>query len=368
MSIALSNLIRTYGRRQAIRQRLLNAITNSSNSASNQNHYSNRIGSRCTRTIMTKKQSPIPAKKGPKKAEPSKPDKIISESHEDSNLLNAPRVRGRDDDSLSRFPNFRTPGGILRGLDYGGTLTFAMSGTITAAQSGLDVFGCSMVAMITAVGGGTIRDAVFLARRPFWTSETEYIWMSVITGFLTFFTWPLVLGWKEERRMLKEKKDRQMDHCEDIERNSKGLEGEGGSCNDDYYDEVDAVLDTFDAIGLAAFAIIGAQNGVRAGMPIVVSAICGMATSTFGGLTRDVLCGRPVRIVHSNAEVYAQPALAGAVTYLGAKGMNLSPGLRIGSAMFVCLGSRYMAVKHDVKLYTWESKDDNDGLGVAVRK
>jgi uncharacterized membrane protein YeiH len=318
---------------------------------------------------MTKKQSLIPAKKGrPKKAEPSKPNKIIPESHEDSNLLNAPRVRGRDDDSLSRFPNFRTPGGILRGLDYGGTLTFAMSGTITAAQSGLDVFGCSMVAMITAVGGGTIRDAVFLARRPFWTSETEYIWMSVITGFLTFFTWPLVLGWKEERRMLKEKKDRQMDHYEVIERNNKRLEGEGGSRKDDYYDEVDAVLDTFDAIGLAAFAIIGAQNGVRAGMPIVVSAICGMATSTFGGLTRDVLCGRPVRIVHSNAEVYAQPALAGAVTYLGAKGMNLSPGLRIGSAMFVCLGSRYMAVKHDVKLYTWESKDDNDGLGVAVRK
>jgi len=356
MFIALSNhLIRTHGRRQAIRQPL-NAI---SSARSNQTRHTNPrivIGSIYTRTKMTKKDSAIPAK-------PSKTNR-----HEDSNLLNAPRVRGRDDDSLSRFPNFHTPGGILRGLDYGGTLTFAMSGTITAAQSGLDVFGCSMVAMITAVGGGTIRDAVFLARRPFWTSETEYIWMSVITGFFTFFTWPVVLGWKEERRMLKEKKDRQMDHHVDIERNSKGLEGEGSSCNDDYYDELDAVLDTFDAIGLCAFAIIGAQNGVRAGMPMVVSAICGMATSTFGGLTRDVLCGRPVRIVHSNAEVYAPPALAGAITYLGAKGMHLSPGLRIGSAMFVCLGSRYMAVKHDVKLYTWETEDDNDGLGVAVRK
>lgn len=56
------------------------------------------------------------------------------------------------------------------------------------------------------------------------------------------------------------------------------------------YDELDAVLDTFDAIGLAAFAIVGAQNGVRAGMPIVVSSICGVATSTFGGILRDVLC------------------------------------------------------------------------------
>ena len=233
-----------------------------------------------------------------------------------------------------------------------------------------------MVAMITAVGGGTIRDAVFLARRPFWTSETEYIWMTVLTGFVTFFTWPLVMEWNEERRRSKiinenENADSDADRIDiDI---GNALKEETDSTEDvSHYDEFDAAMDTFDAIGLSAFAIIGAQNGVRAGMPMIVSAICGMATSTFGGVTRDVLCGRPVRIVHSNAEIYAQPALAGAVTYLliaaNAKGMFLSPSLRIGSAMFVCLGSRYMAVKHDVKLHTWETDEDNDGLGVAVRK
>jgi uncharacterized membrane protein YeiH len=222
------------------------------------------------------------------------------------------------------------------------------------------VFGCSVVAMITAVGGGTIRDAVFLARRPFWTSETEYIWMTVLTGFVTFFTWPLVLEWNEERRLL----------CRGGQKEEERLEDEGQSPRQDgsSYDGFNAAMDTFDAIALSAFAIIGAQNGVRAGMPVIVSAICGMATSTFGGLTRDVVCGRPVRIVHSNAEIYAETALAGAVTYLGANRMNLSPGLRIGSAMFVCLGSRYIAVKHDVKLYTWETEKDNDGLGIAVRK
>ena len=52
-----------------------------------------------------------------------------------------------------------------------------------------------------------------------------------------------------------------------------------------HYDTIDAVLDTLDSIGLAAFAIIGAQNGIRAGTSMVVSAICGMTTSTFGGLT-----------------------------------------------------------------------------------
>ena len=71
-------------------------------------------------------------------------------------------------------------------------------------------------------------------------------------------------------------------------------------------------MDAFDAI---AFTIIGAQNSVRAGMPTSVSAICDMATSTFGGMPMDIVYGRPVRIVHSNSEVYARPALTGAVVY-----------------------------------------------------
>ena len=57
-------------------------------------------------------------------------------------------------------------------------------------------------------------------------------------------------------------------------------------------------------IGLFAFAIIGAQNNVQARMPIVVSTICGISTSTFGGVLQYVVCGRPICIVHSNIEVY----------------------------------------------------------------
>lgn len=174
------------------------------------------------------------------------------------------------------------------------------------------------------------------------------------------------MEWKEKQKL-----ERKIDHRMEEQPFQKGQIVESTNHSNEHsstYDELDATLDTFDAIGLSAFAIIGARNGVRAGMPMAVSAICGMATSTFGGLTRDVLCGRPVRIVHSNAEVYAQPALAGAVTYLGAHRMRLSPGIRIGSAMLVCLGSRYYAIKNDIKLHTWETEKDNDGLGIAVRK
>jgi uncharacterized membrane protein YeiH len=212
----------------------------------------------------------------------------------------------------------------------------ALTGAVTAAQSGLDVFGATMAAVITAVGGGTIRDAIFLSRRPFWTEESEYIWMGACMGLITFFVWPDVLEWQKEHKAKKRMKQ--------IE--------QGGDNNDqkEIYDELDGALDTLDAIGLSSFAIIGAQNGVRAGMPMIVSAICGMATSTFGGLTRDVLCGRPIRIVHSNAEIYAEPALAGATTYLLAERMGARPGLRIGLAMAMCIGSRFVAIKNDVKV------------------
>lgn len=310
--------------------------------------------------------------------------RLVSSSHQKqhSAALSTAKTlnQGRDDASLSRYPNFRSPGGILRGLDYAGTLTFALTGAVTAAQSGLDVFGSTMAAVITAVGGGTIRDAIFLNRRPFWTEESEYIWMSACMGLITFFVWPDVLEWQEAQKAKKKVKQ--------IE------QGDGRADQKEVYDEMDGALDTLDAIGLSSFAIIGAQNGVRAGMPMIVSAICGMATSTFGGLTRDVLCGRPIRIVHSNAEVYAEPALAGATAYLIAERMGARPGLRIGLAMAMCIGSRFIAIKNDVKvrrlcfsrllhmllsfpfclanhnllqqLHTWDTAKDN--LGVAVRK
>lgn len=206
-----------------------------------------------------------------------------------------------------------------------------------------------MAGVITAVGGGTIRDAIFLNRKPFWTEETEYIWMALGTGLCTFFVWPKVLDWQSEH-----KKNQQCTSNDNEQHRQQPKQQPKSNDPLEHYDELDGALDTLDAIGLSSFAIIGAQNGLRAGMPMVVSAICGMATSTFGGLTRDVLCGRPIRIVHSNAEVYAAPALLGATTYLVAKKMGGTPAMRIGLAMSMCMGSRFVAVKNNVKV----SKDE----------
>ena len=235
-------------------------------------HYSKKSSRKQIKKKLTTSSSSSTTTK--KKESSSSPSTVATTNNNataavESEQINAPSSLGRQDDGLSRYPNFNSPGGVLRGLDYAGTVTFALTGSVTAAQSGLDIFGCCVVGMVTAVGGGTIRDAVFLAKRPFWTFETEYIWMTVATAFVTFFMWPSVLEYKEEerRRLIQQDQD---------EKDKKEVS---------HYDTIDAVLDTLDSIGLAAFAIIGAQNGIRAGTSMVVSAICGMTTSTFGGLT-----------------------------------------------------------------------------------
>jgi len=342
---------------------------------------------RLSESKPTKSKTPlIPTKQQPKHLPSSKskvnPKPIITTTTTTTTITPLQRLAnywnntfstpGRDDASLARYPTIRTPGGLLRGADYAGTITFSLSGTITAAQSGLDVFGSVVVGIITGIGGGTIRDAIFLNRKPFWTEETEYIWMGLVTGLFTFFVWPTsVLEWQEQSKQkeLEQQQTEQMASGAAVPTNA----------SNDHYDTIDGVLVTLDAIGLSAFAIIGAQNGIRAKMPLLICAICGMATATFGGLIRDVLCDLPVRIVHSNTEVYALPAFAGATVYLVSHLQGASPAVRIGAAFATCMGSRFWAVWKDVKLYTWDTKDNHlgvttvrntkhDHLGVTVRK
>jgi len=90
---------------------------------------------------------------------------------------------------MPRYPNLTVPG-LLRGSDYIGTCSFALTGTLLAASKGLDCFGAPVIGLITAIGGGTIRDFVLGAgRRAFWMEEQEYVYLALATGVATFFGW-----------------------------------------------------------------------------------------------------------------------------------------------------------------------------------
>ena len=158
----------------------------------------------------------------------------------------------------------------LRGLDYFGTVVFAISGALVAARKGMDWMGFAILATVTGIGGGTLRDLI-LDRPVFWVAHWEYIVLCVLSALLTFYFVPHV-----RRRY--------------------------------------SWLLWADAVGLAVFSVLGVQIALSAGTSPFIAIIMGMMTAAFGGLIRDVLAGEPPLLLHR--EIYASAALLGGVVYV----------------------------------------------------
>lgn len=238
-------------------------------------------------------------------------------------------------DGLPRYPNATTLG-TLRLFDYVGTASFAYSGSLLAAASGMDALGCSLVGTVTAVGGGTIRDAIIINAQPFWTSEPEYLYISLLTGGATFFA---ILQSNRQR-------------------SAQGSNGDDQVANNQPSDaDKESRLEVaIDALGVGAFCVIGAQNGIRARFGHLVCILCGMATATFGGVVRDLLCRRQVRILHSSAEIYATTAAAGAAAYILARRLRAPVFHRVFAGVGVAVALRAWAWTHGIRLPVWANE------------
>ena len=109
------------------------------------------------------------------------------------------------------------------------------------------------------------------------------------------------------------------------------------------------LVDWADAIGVGAFCVIGAMNGIRANVPCAAIVACGMFTATFG-VVRDVLIDRPVRILHSYTDVYATTALSGATAYVLARHAGAPTSGRILAGVVTAVAMRKLAWTHDLRL------------------
>lgn len=232
--------------------------------------------------------------------------------------------------TLPRYPTDSSPGSVMRVLDYVGTISFGLSGGATAAAAGMDMTGIAMVGTITAIGGGTVRDALFLGRRPFWTSETEYIGMAAGAALLGFVA-------------LKARTLTSPDEVDDS-----------------------AMVRWSDAIGLSAFAVIGANNALALALPASICVLCGVATATFGGVIRDVLCGRQPRILYSKCDAYAPCAAVGAMTYTATVGAALPLHTAVAMGFSSALFARWASWTFDLKLPSYEKSDTNSARSNAM--
>lgn len=158
---------------------------------------------------------------------------------------------------------------ILELLDYAGVAVFAATGALAASRKLLDIIGFLFLAAITGIGGGTLRD-VILGVPVFWVVNPTYLLVCASVAILVFFTAHLV----ESRYRL---------------------------------------LIWLDAVGLAAYCVMGAAKGLASTGSLTVAIVMGMLTATFGGILRDLLAGEPSVLMRP--EVYITAAMVGAATY-----------------------------------------------------
>ncbi|MEE4174662.1 MAG: trimeric intracellular cation channel family protein [Xanthomonadales bacterium] len=191
-------------------------------------------------------------------------------------------------------------------LALAGVAVFAVSGVLAAARHGLDWVGALVLAALTAIGGGTLRD-LLLDRPVFWLSDTRHLWVIIATTALMivytrYFRPPLGL------------------------------------------------LRVADALGLALFAILGAQVAEAQGASPLIVVTMGVLTGVAGGAIRDTLVGEIPLIFRATDEIYSIACVAGIVLYLGlqAAGVDRNPAMLSGIGAIAAL--RIAAIIKKIRL------------------
>lgn len=162
---------------------------------------------------------------------------------------------------------------VLQFLDYAGVAVFAATGALAASRKQLDIIGFIFLASLTGIGGGTIRDVVLGQTPVFWVKNPVYILVCTAIALAVYFTAHLF----ESRYKL---------------------------------------LLWLDAVGISAYAAMGAAKGLAATGSATVAIVTGMLTATFGGILRDILAGEPSALLRP--EIYVSAAGAGAAAFVAA--------------------------------------------------
>ena len=193
---------------------------------------------------------------------------------------------------------------LLTLLDYLGTFAFAVSGALKAARRGMDVFGLIVLAVVTAIGGGTIRDAM-LGQQPFWFHDSSYILLSLAAAFIVFVLYRLV---------------------------ARG----------------ETLLLWFDAVGLGAFTVIGASKAMAAGIGPVGTIVLATLTGIGGGIIRDLLAGDVPVVLRK--EVYASACIIGAALFWYLMQWRVAHAVAMPVAMGVVIAIRLLCLHYQVGL------------------
>ncbi len=163
-------------------------------------------------------------------------------------------------------------------FDYAGVAVFALTGALAAARDRQDIITFWFFAVVTGIGGGTLRD-LLIGAPVFWIADATYLGIGLAAAVIVWFAAP---------------------HIERLK-----------------------TLIWLDALGLAAYAVIGAAKALSLAVDPFVAIAMGVLTATFGGVIRDVLAGQPSALL--KREITISAALLAACVFVGLHYAGIAP-------------------------------------------
>jgi uncharacterized membrane protein YeiH len=188
---------------------------------------------------------------------------------------------------------------VLYFLDLLGTAAFAASGALAGVQRRMDLLGVVVLALVTAVGGGTIRDVLLGSVPPFCFNDENYLYLSIVVALLVFY----------------------FHHSLDF---------------------LHRPLLYFDALGLGTFLVIGTGKALAYNHGFLVAVMMGVMTATAGGVVRDVLSDQVPFILQK--EIYATACIFGGILYYFLYRLGMNESLVAVIAALVVVVIRVIAI------------------------
>ena len=206
-------------------------------------------------------------------------------------------------------------------LEIAGTVAFAVSGALVAIGAGLDLFGVTFIGAVTAVGGGILRDILLGKTPPSAFTNLMWIALAIAVSLLVFLV----------AYIMREKFD-----------SVKG--------------KIEHINNIFDAAGLAAFTVTGAEVAITAGYSdnFFIPVLLGMITGVGGGIFRDILTDTTPYVLKKH--VYALASIAGGLLYYFLSGINVTLASTVAIAAVVAI--RLLATHYRWSLPKVNLKDE----------
>jgi len=191
--------------------------------------------------------------------------------------------------------------GFLHALYVIAIIVEAMTAALVAGRKEMDWFGVCVVASVTALGGGSLRD-VLLGRHPLtWVEHPEYLGITVMAALSMAFAAP-------------------------------------------YMSRLRRLFLTLDAVGLVVFTVLGCNIAAAMQVPLSIVVVAGMITGCAGGVLRDLLCGQTPLLFRK--ELYASVSLVTGLLYLGLQQAPLPHAGALGIAMAAGFALRVLAIRY----------------------